>query len=35
MFVADRLSDDGTLVPKLAAVGTRYKVYFVVCFIAF
>jgi hypothetical protein len=34
MIVVDRLPDD-ILVPKRAAVGTRYKLSFVVCFIVF
>ena len=31
-FVVHKLPDDGTLVPKHAAVGTLYEVRFVICF---
>jgi len=31
----DKLPDDGTLVPKHIAVGMKYEVCFVICFILF
>jgi hypothetical protein len=35
-FIAEKLPNDGTLVPKhVVGFGARYEVYFVICFVVF